>query len=267
MGMRTELRRLLLERKIFLHKATVTETLRNFVTRFRKNYRAVELLRVGPKFDGGYLVPDILDEIDLCFSAGVGHTSDFEKDLYSNYRIRSFMLDASVEFPRLEGDFFEFQKKFLGLYDSDDVITMSSWLEDHASSESDKLLLQMDIEGSEYEILAFEPNSVLSRFSCMVIEFHDFHKLFDPNFCFVLNGIFEKIYRDFSIVHAHASSYRKLIKNDGIGIPPTIEITFLRNDVLQGLVQLKEPNLPHPLDNPNSPKHKGINLPEIWWKS
>ena len=59
MGMRTELRRLLLERKIFLHKATVTETLRNFVIRFRKNYRAVELLRVGPKFDGGYLVPDM----------------------------------------------------------------------------------------------------------------------------------------------------------------------------------------------------------------
>ena len=267
MGLRTELRRLLLERKIFLHKATVTETLRNFVARFRKNYRAVELLRVGPKFDGGYLVPDILNEIDFCFSAGVGHTSDFEKDLYSNYRIRSFMLDASVDFPRLKGDFFEFEKKFLGIYDSDKVMTMSSWLEVHTSSETDKLLLQMDIEGSEYEILAFEPCSTLSRFSCMVIEFHDFHKLFDPKFCFVLNGIFEKIYRDFSIVHAHPSSYRKLIKNNGILIPPTIEITFLRNDILQGLGQLKEPHLPHPLDNPNSPKHKEIKLPEIWWKS
>ena len=267
MGLRTELRRLLLEQKIFLHKATVTETLRNFVARFRKNYRAVELLRVGPKFDGGYLVPDILNEIDFCFSAGVGHTSDFEKDLYSNYRIRSFMLDASVDFPRLKGDFFEFEKKFLGIYDSEKVMTMSSWLEVHTSSETDKLLLQMDIEGSEYEILAFEPCSTLSRFSCMVIEFHDFHKLFDPNFCFVLNGIFEKIYRDFSIVHAHPSSYRKLIKNNGILIPPTIEITFLRNDILQGLGQLKEPHLPHPLDNPNSPKHKEIKLPEIWWKS
>ena len=212
-------------------------------------------------------MPDILNEIDFCFSAGVGHTSDFEKDLYSNYRIRSFMLDASVDFPRLKGDFFEFEKKFLGIYDSDKVMTMSSWLEVHTSSETDKLLLQMDIEGSEYEILAFEPCSTLSRFSCMVIEFHDFHKLFDPNFCFVLNGIFEKIYRDFSIVHAHPSSYRKLIKNNGILIPPTIEITFLRNDILQGLGQLKEPHLPHPLDNPNSPKHKEIKLPEIWWKS
>ena len=111
MGIRTELRRLLLQRKIFLHKAAVNETLRRFVSRFREKYRAVELLRVGPKYDGGYLVPDILNEIDYCFSAGVGHTSDFEKDLYSKYRIRSFMLDASVDFPQLDGDFFKFEKK------------------------------------------------------------------------------------------------------------------------------------------------------------
>ena len=266
MGIRTELRRLLLQRKIFLHKAAVNETLRRFVSRFREKYRAVELLRVGPKYDGGYLVPDILNEIDYCFSAGVGHTSDFEKDLYSKYRIRSFMLDASVDFPQLDGDFFKFEKKFLGIYDSGDVMTMSSWLGAHVSSESDRLLLQMDIEGSEYEVLAFEPAPVLSRFACMVIEFHDFHKLFDPNFCFVLNGIFEKIYTNFTIVHAHPSSYRKLIKNDGIAVPPTIEITFLRNDVLEGLEQIRELSLPHALDNPNSAKHKEISLPEIWWK-
>ena len=110
MGIRTEIRRLLLERKIFFYKASVNETLRRFVSRFRENYRGVELLRVGPKYDGGYLVPDVLTEIDYCFSAGVGHTSDFEKDLYSKYRIRSFMLDASVDFPQLEGGFFEFKK-------------------------------------------------------------------------------------------------------------------------------------------------------------
>ena len=158
------------------------------------------------------------------------------------------MLDASVDFPQLEGDFFEFEKKFLGIYDSDDVLTMSSWVRAHTSSESNRLILQMDIEGSEYEVLAFEPASVLSRFACMVIEFHDFHKLFDPNFCFVLNGIFEKIYTNFTIVHAHPSSYRKLIKNDGIAVPPTIEITFLRNDVLQRLGETPELNLPNELD-------------------
>ena len=93
--------------------------------------------------------------------------------------------------------------------------------------------------------------------------FDDFQKLFDPNFCFVLNEIFEKIYTNFTIVHAHPSSYRKLIKNDGIAVPPTIEITFLRNDVFKGLGQIRELSLPHALDNPNSAKHEEISLPEI----
>ena len=47
MGIRTELRRLLLQRKIFLHKAAVNETLRRFVSRFREKYRAVELQKWG----------------------------------------------------------------------------------------------------------------------------------------------------------------------------------------------------------------------------
>ena len=67
-------------------------------------------------------------------------------------------------------------------------------------------------------------------------------------------------------MHANPSIYRKLIKNDGIAVPPTIEITFLRNDVLEGLGQIRELSLPHALDNPNSAKHKEISLPEIWWK-
>ncbi|MBA59383.1 MAG: hypothetical protein CMQ40_09460 [Gammaproteobacteria bacterium] len=267
MGLRTEIKRFLLQNKIFLHGAGVNHTLDTFVSRFREKYRPVELIRVGPQYDGGYLMPDILDDIDYCFSAGVGHTSNFEKDLFSRNGIRSFLLDASVDFPKLEGDFFKFEKKFLGVFDDDKVITLSSWLQANSDPGNNRLLLQMDIEGSEYEILSFVPASSLDNFSCMIIEFHDFHKLFDRNFCFTLNGIFEKIYQNFSIVHAHPSSYRKLIEIDGYAVPPTIEITFLRNDILENLEPEKNFDLPHRLDNPNSPKHSDIKLPDAWWKN
>ena len=39
------------------------------------------LIRVGPANDGGYLIPDILNEIDYCFSPGVGNKTDFEKHM------------------------------------------------------------------------------------------------------------------------------------------------------------------------------------------
>jgi len=37
-----------------------------------------DLIRIGANRDGGYLVPDCLEEIDVCFSQGVARVSEFE---------------------------------------------------------------------------------------------------------------------------------------------------------------------------------------------
>ena len=55
-----------------------------------------KLIRIGEKNDGGYLIPDILKEIKYCFSAGVGHTNEFETDL-NKYEIKSFLADYSID--------------------------------------------------------------------------------------------------------------------------------------------------------------------------
>ena len=39
-----------------------------------------DLIRVGSTNDGGYLIPNILNEIDYCFSPGIGNKFEFEKD-------------------------------------------------------------------------------------------------------------------------------------------------------------------------------------------
>ena len=39
------------------------------------------LIRVGSDHDGGYLIPNILDQIESCFSPGVGKIYEFEKQL------------------------------------------------------------------------------------------------------------------------------------------------------------------------------------------
>ena len=52
-----------------------------------------KLIRVGKNNDGGYLVPDDLNNIDQSYSAGVGLLTKFEKDLEEKFSIRSNMLD------------------------------------------------------------------------------------------------------------------------------------------------------------------------------
>ena len=49
-----------------------------------------DLVRLGSENDGGYLVPNDLNDLHYCFSPGVSVDSDFEKELYDKYKIRSF---------------------------------------------------------------------------------------------------------------------------------------------------------------------------------
>ena len=69
-----------------------------------------KLIRVGPDFDGGYVLPDILNEIEFCYSPGVGHTSEFEKQI-SEKNIKCFLADYNVEKPTISNSKFNFLKK------------------------------------------------------------------------------------------------------------------------------------------------------------
>ena len=102
--------------KCGLHVDRITNQrqLETFFARFREKYVSINLTRIGGQGDGGYLVPDCLNDIRYCFSAGVSDVADFEQDLSDKYNIKSFMADASVERAPVQGDNFEFMKKFIG---------------------------------------------------------------------------------------------------------------------------------------------------------
>ena len=97
--------------------------------RFRENYVAVDLVRIGGDADGGYLIPDIFDGVEYCFSPGVADTADFEGELSRRYGIKSFMVDGSVAAAPFADDNFHFTKKFLGVRTAGDFITLSDWMD------------------------------------------------------------------------------------------------------------------------------------------
>ena len=109
--------------------------------------------------DGGYLVPDCLADISACFSPGVGHTSAFEQEL-AQRGIRSFLADFSVEKPSTDNPLFSFEKKFVGDVNDDRHIRLEDWVARCAEPASADLLLQMDIEGAEYQVILDTPTSV-----------------------------------------------------------------------------------------------------------
>lgn len=136
------------------HSSRLTDAaeLQALLTKLRPMCTDKELIRLGPVGDGGYLVPDDLVGIEACFSPGVGVLSGFEKEC-ADSGMRIFLADGSVEQPAESHQLFRFTKKYIGALTNERCMTIDSWVEEALPDTQGDLLLQMDIEGSEYEVL------------------------------------------------------------------------------------------------------------------
>lgn len=223
------------------------------------------LVRIGGGGDGGYLVPDDLEGITACFSPGVGHTAQFEVDLVTRFGIPCYLADASVVPPSFDpaiAALIDFENIFIGRGETPDVLRLEDWLRKTGRQDDSDLLLQMDIEGGEYDVLADTPRDVLRQFRILVIEFHSLHLLFAEAWRCHMRSLVDALTRDFHVVHIHPNNYAPVFAAHGLEIPDVMEITFLRKDRSQNTGPAGR--FPHPLDDPCSPSRPDIVLPALF---
>lgn len=222
------------------------------------------LIRVGPKRDGGYLVPDDLAGIQACFSPGVDVMSEFEQACF-NYGMKLYLADRTVEKPSFDLDpqNYHFLKKHIGITNNDDFITLDTWVDAFEPGDSD-LLLQMDIEGAEYPAIINASNALLKRFRIMIFELHRLDDFWNPVFFNLAEPVINKILETHTCVHIHPNNCCGVETKYGLEIPRFAEFTFLRNDRIKKQEFTK--TFPHPLDFDNEGK-PAIVLPKCWYKS
>jgi hypothetical protein len=266
MSIKSKIKQAAFKNHYWIEKLNSKVELHEFLEQFRSNYISCDLIRIGGEGDGGYLLPNVFDKISYCFSPGVDYTANFEKELSENFGIKSFMADASVEMAPFADKNFDFIPKFLGAHSRENFITLSDWISQSNLESDTNLLLQMDIEGGEYDVLIYENSQTLASFSAMVIEFHSLQKLFEKDFLKMVSAIFEKIYKNFSICHVHPNNCCGIASLDGIEIPRVIEVTFIRNDLITEYANENSLSLPHPLDSKNVKNNDDIFMPFEWWK-
>jgi hypothetical protein len=222
----------------------------------------VELIRLGPCGDGGYLLPDDVDGIEYAFSPGVSTESGFESALTAR-GMRVFLADGSVEAPPVADARFSFEKKFIGCLSDDVYMTLDGWKKNTIPEHGGDLLLQMDIEGAEFEALLNASDVLLSQFRIMVIEFHYLQQLFNKPFFVLVSRLFEKLLRRHSVVHIHPNNCCGSVKGRGLEVPRIAEFTFFRNDRFRQRAPRRD--FPHPLDADNTHK-RSLPLPECWYR-
>jgi hypothetical protein len=247
----------------FCSSASLQNEVREFLRTMRPITTDKRLIRVGPRGDGGYLIPDDLEGIRYCFSPGVGRSSAFEADLASR-GIESFMADYSVDGPASPSPMFHFSKRYLGAFSDNVFMTMPDWLQMSVSRDAGDLILQMDIEGSEYDVIFQTPEDTWERFRIVAMEFHDVNYAFQPMGLKLLSLCMNKLLRIFDVVHIHPNNGGGSIRIGALDIPRAIEVTLLRKD----RIKTRQPavSFPHPLDCPVIPEIPEVDLPPCWYE-
>ena len=242
-------------------RQTSDADLETLIAKLRPADCGIELIRIGGEADGGYLVPNDLAGIEYCFSPGVSTVADFENGL-AELGIRSFLADYSVDAPPVQRPEFVFDKKFLGATDHDPFMTLYSWKNKYLKDYRGDLLLQMDIEGAEYEVLLSTPDELLDQFRILVIEFHEMYRLIDPFAFSFYSTCFQKLLHRFHVVHIHPNnSYPSLAKGP-FEIPRLMEFTFLNKK--RAAAVGPRVSFPHRLDRQNVPG-EALALPKCWY--
>lgn len=252
----------LLRRGIAVTPSTRREDIMRLIRELRPVTAPSPLIRLGPMTDGGYLVPDDLEGIAACFSPGVSCVAGFEKDC-AGRGMEVYLADRSIEALPEEDVRFHFLKKFIGAVNNDEFITPDEWVHSCHPDPGSDLLLQMDIEGYEYESILSMTERLIRRFRIIVVEFHSVHLWWSRPFFDLGSRAIRKLLQTHRVVHIHPNNIGSVIVRHGIALPELPEITFLRRDRIRE--EKRIPGLPHPLDISNTGGPQ-IVLPPYWYR-
>ena len=181
--------------------------------------------RVGRYADGGYWFPVGLDDFDAVFSPGVGGVVDF--DLYfASQGIPVFQADGSVDAPPVSDPNFIFTKRFLS-----ESFSLADRIKETPYTSSQSLLLQMDIESSEWGVLAACSAETLNQFSVVVVEFHDVDLLVTKSGV-EQRQLLHRLLDSHQPISASPNNFVRATRFGSLAVPPVVETVFVRKDKL-----------------------------------
>jgi len=238
-----------------------------------------DLVRLGPKQDGGYVVTEaIIRHTDFVVGLGVGTDWNFEEDFHERKRCPVHCYDHTISLgrftmdalrhsamllvpPRLRniGRFYEpvnlLPLKYISFFRGDKKHYREKIGGDAARDtdfrkifsripEGDKVFVKIDIEGGEYSLLS-GLGEYYERVTGLVVEFH--HIIFHRD---LIGARISALRRSFDIVHVHVNNFKGI---DERGMPYVFEVTFENKNLGNG--DGKESEREYPvvgLDYPNS---------------
>jgi hypothetical protein len=181
------------------------------------------------------LPKQLLDDADVLYNYGVGNEISFEEEFLTHYpgkTVRAF--DHTIEQLPVTALPINFYKEGLGACQCCDCDSFENHVRKYGDTEK-KILLKIDVEGSEYEYFSSKNSQILkNNVYGIILEIHqiDSHQ---QELLTILGNIAE----DFACVHLHNNNCGEMCVLDGYLIASVIEISWVNKKLYQ-LVEAKK---------------------------
>jgi Methyltransferase FkbM domain len=212
-------------------------------------------VRVGTSRDGGYVMLDDFQGIDVALSLGIGPDVSWDFDL-AQRGIPVWQYDHTISSLPKEHPLFRFeQKRIVSQGSSIHDLTLTELLQKLGRQQS---VLKIDIEGDEWDVLAQLEPHLLNNCRQMVIEFHDFIAIKNPAWSDQARQALLLLATVFGVVHVHGNNLSKHIISNGLSLPDSLEVTFANRQFYK--LETTEEIFPGRYDKRNNPYFPDFTL-------
>ncbi len=165
-----------------------------------------EMQRFGPRSDGGYvLCANLMTEVKAAYSYGIAGSDAWGCAVADALKVPLHQYDCfDTSVPRCSGSTSPmFHAECIGptreAIEGRPFDTLANQVDKNGDAGA-RIIVKMDVEGSEWESLATAPDSVLNAIDQMAIEFHD------PEVEGVLDTV-ARLNQFFYVAHMHQNNY------------------------------------------------------------
>jgi hypothetical protein len=208
-------------------------------------------VRVGGDNDGGYVMVDHGLDDTTVYNFGIGQEVTWDQAMASRGNT-IYQFDHTIDQPPPVNGTTVFKRVGLGATTNDTFVSLYDALTANQDQDRSDLLLNIDIEGGEWDILPTLTVRDLSPFSQIVIELHDLLRFITASeFRAKVVASLDSLYRTHQVVHVHANNWAsRAIAGSVIGYD-VLEVTLLRKS--DWTFEEYQDTLPLALDRPNAP--------------
>jgi hypothetical protein len=214
--------------------------------------------RFGSETDGGYVMLEDFDKIDLALSFGIDINVDWDMAMVER-GLRVQQYDHSIPGAPVEHPNVAFFKKMIAARDETEIATTIETILREADIQKDaSVILKIDIESAEWPVFDACSAQDLGRFSQILVEFHDINLATDPYWMRTATNVMQKLHKQFGVYHVHANNWSPMAVVGNVYFPSTLEVSFANRARYK--FEKSDEIFPTALDRPNNPLRPDMYL-------